>query len=38
MSAGATKVTSDRGTLRRGLSLAPEMTKGFGWTESFVVD
>ena len=32
MSAGATKVTSDRGTLRRGLSLAPEMTKGFGWT------
>lgn len=32
MNAGASKVTSDRGTLRRGLSLAPEMTKGFGWT------
>ena len=30
--AGATPVVSDRGTLRRGLQLAPEMTRGLGWT------
>lgn len=32
MSAGASRATSDRRTLRRGLALAPEMTKGFGRT------
>lgn len=30
--AGATPVVSDRGTLRRGLQLAPEMTRGLRWT------
>lgn len=32
MSSGSTPFASDRTTLRRGLTLAPEMTRGLGWT------